>query len=70
MLVLALVRILPVEDYGAYMLIVGTAEMLLQVGSFGILPLVQRYLPQMLTTLPLARLYRFVGFLCWRRLAA
>lgn len=62
-LVLALVRILPVRDYGAYMLISGTAELLLQVGSFGILPLMQRYLPQMLTTLPLARLKRFVAFL-------
>jgi O-antigen/teichoic acid export membrane protein len=62
-LVLALVRILPVRDYGAYMLISGTAELLLQVGSFGILPLMQRYLPQMLTTLPLERLKRFVAFL-------
>jgi O-antigen/teichoic acid export membrane protein len=62
-LVLALVRILPVADYGAYMLIIGTAELLLQVGSFGILPLAQRYLPQMLTTLPIHKLYRFVSFL-------
>ncbi|MFO1468550.1 MAG: hypothetical protein U1F35_19255 [Steroidobacteraceae bacterium] len=62
-LVLALVRILPIADYGAYMLIVGTAELLLQVGSFGILPLAQRYIPQMLTTLPLRKLYRFVAFL-------
>jgi O-antigen/teichoic acid export membrane protein len=62
-LVLALVRILPVADYGAYMLISGTAELLLQVGSFGILPLAQRYLPQMLTTLPIRKLYGFVGFL-------
>jgi len=62
-LVLALVRILPVADYGAYMLIVGTAELLLQVGSFGILPLAQRYLPQMLTTLPIRKLYGFVTFL-------
>ena len=62
-LVLVLVRILPIRDYGAYMLIVGTSELLLQVGSFGILPLMQRYLPQMLTTLPLRRLYRFVGFM-------
>ena len=61
-LVLALVRILPIADYGAYMLIVGTAELLLQVGSCGILPLAQRYLPQMLTTLPLAKLYSFVSF--------
>jgi O-antigen/teichoic acid export membrane protein len=62
-LVLALVRILPVADYGAYMLIVGTAELLLQVGSFGILPLAQRYLPQMLTTLPIHKLQRFVTFM-------
>jgi O-antigen/teichoic acid export membrane protein len=62
-LVLVLVRILPVADYGAYMLVVGTAELLLQVGSCGILPLAQRYLPQMLTTLPLRKLYAFVGFL-------
>jgi O-antigen/teichoic acid export membrane protein len=68
-LVLAVVRVLPVEDYGAYMLIVGTAEMMLQVGSFGILPLAQRYLPQMLTTLPLQRLYGFVAFLVSAQLA-
>jgi O-antigen/teichoic acid export membrane protein len=68
-LVLAVVRILPVEDYGAYMLIVGTAELMLQLGSFGILPLAQRYLPQMLTTLPLRRLYGFVAFLVLVQLA-
>ena len=68
-LVLAVVRILPVEDYGAYKLIVGTAEMMLQVGSFGILPLAQRYLPQMLTTLPLRKLYAFVAFLVVLQLA-
>lgn len=62
-LVLALVRILPVADYGAYMLIVGTAELLLQVGSCGILPVAQRYLPQLMMTVPLAKLYRFVSFL-------
>lgn len=62
-LVLALVRVLPIRDYGAYMLIVGTAEMLLQVASFGILPLAQRYLPQMLTTLPVRKLHAFVAFL-------
>lgn len=62
-LVLALVRILPMHDYGAYMLIAGTAELMLQVGSFGILPLMQRYLPQMMTTLSLPRLLRFVALL-------
>jgi O-antigen/teichoic acid export membrane protein len=59
-LVLALVRLLPVDDYGAYMLIFGAAELMLQVGSLGILPLMQRYLPQMLLTLPLTRLHGFV----------
>jgi O-antigen/teichoic acid export membrane protein len=68
-LVLALVRVLPIVDYGAYMLIVGTAEMLLQVASFGILPLAQRYLPQMLTTLPIRKLYGFVAFLVVSQLA-
>jgi O-antigen/teichoic acid export membrane protein len=68
-LVLALVRVLPIVDYGAYMLIVGTAEMLLQVASFGILPLAQRYLPQMLTTLPIRKLYGFVAFLVLSQLA-
>ena len=46
-LVLLVVRLLPVADYGAYMLIVGIAEMLLQVCSFGILPTAQRFLPQL-----------------------
>src|SRR5512134_3738550 len=69
-LVLALVRILPMHDYGAYMLISGTAELMLQVGSFGILPLMQRYLPQMLTTLPLKRLHRFVALLVTSQAAA
>ncbi len=63
LLVLVLVRLLPLRDYGAYMLLVGLAEMLLQVASFGILPMGRRYLPQMLTTLPAHRLYRFVGLL-------
>jgi O-antigen/teichoic acid export membrane protein len=63
LLVLAVVRVLPVADYGAYMLIVGTAEMLLQVASFGLLPVAQRYLPQLLTSVPLATLQRFVALL-------
>ena len=63
LLVLILVRILEIRDFGAYMLIVGAAEMLLQVGSLGILPVAQRYLPQLLTTLSPARLYAFVSVL-------
>lgn len=63
LLVLALVRILPVADYGAYMLIIGTAELLLQFGSFGILAIAQRFLPQFIRALPLRTLYRFIVFL-------
>lgn len=62
-LVLVLVRIMSVADYGAYMLIVGTAEMMVQIASFGILPVSQRYLPQLLNSLPIRKLYRFVTFL-------
>jgi O-antigen/teichoic acid export membrane protein len=47
-LVLAVVRLLAPEDYGAYMLIVGISEMLLQTFSLGILPVGQRFLPQLL----------------------
>jgi O-antigen/teichoic acid export membrane protein len=68
-LVLLLIRVLPVEDYGAYMLIVGTAELLLQVGSFGILPTMQRYLPQLLSTLPLKRLFGFIGLMVTSQMA-
>lgn len=61
LLVLALVRLLPVEHYGAYMLIIGTAEMLVQLVSLGIVPVAQRYLPQLLVTLPARTLYLFVA---------
>lgn len=69
LLVLALVRVLPIADYGAYMLILGSAEMLLQLASLGIVPVAQRYLPQMLTTLPKHRLYAFVAGLLLAQLA-
>lgn len=62
-LLLVLVRLLPVEDYGVYMLLVGLSEMMLQVASFGILPVGQRYLPKMINTLPIRKLYQFVSTL-------
>ncbi len=62
-LLLVLVRLLDVEDYGAYMLLVGLSEMMLQVASFGILPVGQRFLPQMITSLPGGKLFRFVSTL-------
>jgi O-antigen/teichoic acid export membrane protein len=69
LLVLVLVRLLTIEDYGAYMLIVGLSEALLQVASFGILPVGQRYLPQLLTTLPLKELLLFVRTLIAAQMA-
>ena len=62
-LVLVLVRILPVDDYGAYMLIVGLSELMLLVASFGIVPIAQRYLPQMVVSLSQVRVKRFVSSL-------
>ena len=59
-LVLVLVRLLPVADYGAYMLMVGLSEMVLAVVSFGILPVGYRYLPEFITSLPYRSLHRFI----------
>jgi O-antigen/teichoic acid export membrane protein len=59
-LVLTLVRVLEVEEFGAYMLIIGAAELLLQVGSFGLLPLAQRYVPQLIPLLPTRTMQRFI----------
>lgn len=60
-LVLMVVRLLPVEDYGAYMLIVGIAEMFLQLCSFGLLPVGQRFLPQAVESSARRDTYRFVA---------
>jgi O-antigen/teichoic acid export membrane protein len=62
-LILVLVRVLPVADYGVYMLVVGLSEMMLQIASFGVLPVAQRFLPQMITTLAKISLFRFVSAL-------
>lgn len=63
LLVLVLVRLLDIGDFGAYMLLVGLSEMLLEVASFGLLPVGQRYLPELITTLPGGKLYRFVSLI-------
>ena len=68
-LLLLLVRLLEVADYGVYMLIIGLSETLLQVASLGILPVGQRYLPQMLTTLPIKKLHAFVALLASAQIA-
>jgi O-antigen/teichoic acid export membrane protein len=69
LLILALVRLLPVKEYGAYMLIIGTAEMLVQLASLGIVPVAQRYLPQLVVALAPRRLYGFVALLLAAQLA-
>lgn len=79
-LILLVVRLLAPEDYGAYMLVVGVAEMLLQTFSLGILPVGQRFLPQLVDSASGRDLRRFmlgisllqllvlclVASLCWR----
>ena len=59
-LLIVLVRLLPVEDYGAYMLLVGLSEMMLIMTSFGIVPVGRRYIPEMSTKLPAEKLKRFI----------
>jgi O-antigen/teichoic acid export membrane protein len=59
-LILAIVRLLPVHDYGAYMLIIGLAEALLMMASFGIVSVGQRFLPELVTKLQHRRLKTFV----------
>lgn len=62
-LILVIVRILPVADYGAYMLIIGLAEAVLLIASLGIVPVGQRYLPELVVRLKPAKVKRFVLFL-------
>lgn len=68
-LILIIVRILPVEDYGAYMLIIGLAEAVLLIASLGIVPVGQRYLPELVVRLKSAKLKRFVSFLLFLQTA-
>ncbi|MEX0707127.1 MAG: hypothetical protein WD078_04135 [Woeseia sp.] len=60
-LVLLLVRILPVEDYGAYMLVVGLSEAALQLFSFGIVPVGYRFLPELVTSGDRSAQRRFIA---------
>jgi hypothetical protein len=57
---LLLVRLLPVRDYGAYMLLSGLAEMTLIVASFGLLSTGRRYLPQVIVSSSRRHLFGFV----------
>ena len=59
-LIFILIRVLDAADYGAYMVLVGMSEMLLEIVSFGLLPVAQRFVPQLLIDLPLRKFTRFV----------
>lgn len=60
LLILLVVRVLQVEDYGAYMLIVGVAEMLPLIASLGTISVVQRYVPQVAERSDRRTLVRFI----------
>jgi O-antigen/teichoic acid export membrane protein len=69
-LILVLVRALSPPEFGAYMLIIGLAEAMLALGSFGTLHVARRFLPQMIMILSAPRLLRFVLFLIASQLGA
>lgn len=69
-LVLVLVRVLSPHEFGIYMLVIGLAEAMLALGSFGTLQVVRRFLPQMIVTLPAPRLFRFVFLLIGVQISA
>lgn len=60
-LVLLVVRLLDVEDFGAYMLFVGLSEAVLQMCSFGLLRVGQRFLPEIAETASRRNTYHFVA---------
>lgn len=60
LLLLVVIRLIPAGDFGAYMLAVGVSEMLLQTFSLGILPVGQRFLPQLVDTATPSDLRRFL----------
>lgn len=62
-LVLVLVRVLPVHEFGLYMLVIGLSEMLLLAASLGGVHVARRYLPLLVTRLPMRRLLVFVALL-------
>lgn len=63
LLILVVVRLLPVEDYGAYMLVIGVAEMLLLLASLGVVSVAQRYVPEVAENSSRSTLGRFVTVL-------
>jgi O-antigen/teichoic acid export membrane protein len=56
---LLLVRVLPIADYGAYMLLTGLAEMTLILTSLGLITAGRRYLPQIILTVSSRRLFGY-----------
>ncbi len=60
-LLLVLVRLLSDSDYGAYMLIVGISELLLEPATFGLVPVSQRYIPEIVPNATRQEATGFVG---------
>ncbi len=72
-LLLILVRLLSVHEFGIYMVVAGVSEMILQLASCGILPVGRRFIPAVLGKVPKAHLEKFVLLLVscqWLALAA
>ncbi len=65
-LLLSLIRVLNIEDYGAYVIALGIVETMTPLSSFGLVQAVQYYVPQ-LAQGRRADLVRFVGILFFLR---
>lgn len=68
-LTLLAVRLLPLPDYGAYMVLWGIVELGMPLTSLGLLPAVQRFLPEYAARGSAASLRRFVRLAALARLA-
>jgi O-antigen/teichoic acid export membrane protein len=68
LLLLWVVRLLTVDDYGAYVSIIGLVELLVPLASFGLLEGVQRFVPQVAAAGNRHELRQVVVRLCMARL--
>ena len=68
-LLLWVVRLLSVEDYGAYISVVGLVELLVSLASFGLMEGIQRFVPQVAAAGRRREIQRLVVGLCMARLA-
>lgn len=64
------VRILPADEFGAYMVLIGIVEVCRPLSSLGLLPTVQQYLPEMALHATRGQFDRFVRWVTAARFAA